>query len=182
MADPLSIAASLAGLVSITIELGKILGPYVAAAKETPQIALRTYSEIQSTQAILAGLQKLTGNLASPNIQHAALISVDQLVAILTDGVLIFSELEHLIQSLIPQGSADQRLPLLLRLQWVREEGTLNSLLTRLQAFKSSMNLMLVILMRFVLLWRSDAFPVARIINPSQVTLIQQPSNIRHNL
>jgi cell division control protein 24 len=181
MADPLSIAASLAGLLSITIELGKIFGPYVSAAKDTPQIALRVYSEIQSTQAILAGLQKLTGNLASTNIQHAALISVNQLVAILTDGVLIFSELEDLIQSLIPQGGAGQRLPLLVRLQWVREEGTLNSLLTRLQAFKSSMNLMLVILMRFVLIVYFDAFSVAHGINPSKVILIQQPYNTRHN-
>lgn len=181
MADPLSIAASLAGLISVTIELGKILSPYVSATKETPQIALRVCSEIQSTQAILAGLQKLTGNLAWVKIQHATLISVDQLVAILTDGVLIFSELEDLIQSLIPRGSADQRLPLLVRLQWVREEGTLNSLLTRLQAFKSSMNLMLVILMRFVLIVHSDAFSVAQGINSPKVILIQRPYNTRHN-
>jgi len=36
MADPLSIAASIAGLISITVEAAKFLSPYVSVAKETP--------------------------------------------------------------------------------------------------------------------------------------------------
>ncbi|EMT69763.1 Rho guanine nucleotide exchange factor scd1 [Fusarium odoratissimum] len=63
MSDPLSVAASIAGLISITVEAVKFLSPYVSAAKETPQVAAHVYSEVQSTQVILMGLQSLTKNL-----------------------------------------------------------------------------------------------------------------------
>ncbi|ENH62938.1 hypothetical protein FOC1_g10006404 [Fusarium oxysporum f. sp. cubense race 1] len=65
MADPLSVAASIAGLISITVEAVKFLSPYVSASKRTPHIAAHVYSEVQSTQVILIGLQNLTKNLGS---------------------------------------------------------------------------------------------------------------------
>ncbi|KAL2672810.1 hypothetical protein Neosp_013526 [[Neocosmospora] mangrovei] len=71
MADPLSIAASIAGLLSTTGQIAKFLGPYVSAAKETPQITAHVYSEVQSTQVILAGLQNLTQNLGAVQARHA---------------------------------------------------------------------------------------------------------------
>ncbi|KAF5708427.1 Rho guanine nucleotide exchange factor scd1 [Fusarium mundagurra] len=130
MSDPLSVAASIAGLISITVEAVKFLSPYVSAAKETPQVAAHVYSEVQSTQVILMGLQSLTKNLGSVKIQHAALIGVNQVVAILTDGVLLYSELHKELQSLRAKDGVD-KIPLRGRLQW---------------SFKSSMTLVLMIL------------------------------------
>lgn len=149
MADPLSIAASIAGLLSATGQIAKFLGPYVSAAKETPQITAHVYSEVQSTQVILAGLQGLTQNLGAVQARHAALIAVHQVVTILTDGVLLFSELEAVARSLPPLEGSDQRLPLRARLQWARKESTFTPLLTRVQGFKSSMTLILMILQRY---------------------------------
>ncbi|RSM02188.1 hypothetical protein CDV31_011032 [Fusarium ambrosium] len=146
MADPLSIAASIAGLLSTTGQIAKFLGPYVSAAKETPQITAHVYSEVQSTQVILAGLQDLTQNLGAIQARHAALIAVHQVVTILTDGVLLFSELEAVVRSLPPREGSDQRLPLRARLLWARKESTFTPLLTRVQSFKSSMTLILMIL------------------------------------
>ncbi|KAL6355238.1 hypothetical protein LRP88_11487 [Fusarium phalaenopsidis] len=146
MADPLSIAASIAGLLSTTGQVAKFLGPYVSAAKETPQITAHVYSEVQSTQVILAGLQNLTQNLGAVQARHASLIAVHQVVTILTDGVLLFSELEAVVRSLPPREGSDQRLPLRARLLWARKESTFTSLVTRVQSFKSSMSLILMIL------------------------------------
>ncbi|KAI8649340.1 DH domain-containing protein [Fusarium sp. Ph1] len=146
MADPLSIAASIAGLLSTTGQVAKFLGPYVSAAKETPQITAHVYSEVQSTQVILAGLQNLTQNLGAVQARHASLIAVHQVVTILTDGVLLFSELEAVVRSLPPREGSDQRLPLRARLLWARKESTFTPLLTRVQSFKSSMSLILMIL------------------------------------
>ncbi|KAI8650923.1 DH domain-containing protein [Fusarium keratoplasticum] len=146
MADPLSIAASIAGLLSTTGQIAKFLGPYVSAAKETPQITAHVYSEVQSTQVILAGLQNLTQNLGAVQARHASLIAVHQVVTILTDGVLLFSELEAVVRSLPPREGSDQRLPLRARLLWARKESTFTPLLTRVQSFKSSMSLILMIL------------------------------------
>ncbi|KAJ4130255.1 hypothetical protein NW768_007238 [Fusarium equiseti] len=146
MADPLSIAASIAGLISITVEAGKFLSPYVSAVKETPHVAAHVYSEIQSTQVILQGLQSLTTNFASVKAQHAALIGVSQVVTILTDGVLLFSELQSDLKSLPAKDDADEKIPIWARLQWARKEGSLNALILRLQSFKNSMTLVLMIL------------------------------------
>ncbi|KAI6750680.1 hypothetical protein HG530_014576 [Fusarium avenaceum] len=131
MSDPLSVAASIAGLISITVEAVKFLSPYVSAAKETPQVAAHVYSEVQSTQVILMGLQSLTKNLQSVSIQHAAMIGVNQVVAVLTDGVLLYSELHKELQSLWAKDGVE-KVPLIGRLQ--------------LQSFKSSMTLVLMIL------------------------------------
>ncbi|RBR25264.1 uncharacterized protein FIESC28_01873 [Fusarium coffeatum] len=146
MADPLSIAASIAGLISITVEAAKFLSPYVSAAKETPQVAAHVFSEIQSTQVILQGLQSLTTNFASVKAQYAALIGVNQVVTILTDGVLLFSELQSELKSLPAKDEREEKIPIWARLQWARKEGSLNTLILRLQSFKSSMTLVLMIL------------------------------------
>ncbi|KAF5981505.1 hypothetical protein FBULB1_4747 [Fusarium bulbicola] len=145
MSDPLSVAASIAGLISITVEAVKFLSPYVSAAKETPQVAAHVYSEVQSTQVILMGLQSLTKNLGSVKVQHAALIGVNQVVAVLTDGVLLYSELHKELQSLWAKDGVD-KVRLRGRLQWVWKESTFVTLLNRLQSFKSSMTLVLMIL------------------------------------
>ncbi|CAG2004826.1 unnamed protein product [Fusarium graminearum] len=146
MADPLSIAASIAGLISITVETAKFLAPYVSAAKETPQIAAHVFSEVQSIEVILQGLQSLTANFASIKAQHAALIGVSQVVTILTDGVLLFSELQNELDSLPAKDEADEGVSLWSRLQWARKESSLNALIVRLQSFKSSTTLILMIL------------------------------------
>ncbi|EEU41572.1 uncharacterized protein NECHADRAFT_54114 [Fusarium vanettenii 77-13-4] len=146
MADPLSIAASIAGLLSATGQIAKFLAPYVSAAKETPQITAHVYSEVQSTQVILAGLQNLTQNLGAVQARHASFIAVHQVVTILTDGVLLFSELEAVVRTLPPREGSDQRLPLRARLLWARKESTFTPILTRVQSFKSSISLILMIL------------------------------------
>lgn len=144
--DPLSVASSIAGLVSAAGMVNKALGPYIAAVRDTPKIAIQVYSETQSATIILSALQNLTTNLATINRQRAALIQLDQVVAVLTDGVLIFSDLEACVGDLPPAEPSITPLALRYRLGWARKESALSTLLGRLEAFKSSMSLMLIIL------------------------------------
>jgi len=44
--DPLSVAASIAGLLSAAGAVVKVLTPYVAAARDTPKLAVQINSEI----------------------------------------------------------------------------------------------------------------------------------------
>lgn len=144
--DPLSVTSSVASLRKGAHELSNILGPYISAAKEAPPIAHRVHSELQNTKIILSAVQTLTKNLTSANVKNASLIQVDQVVAVLTDGVLIFSELELACGALRDEQPSALRLRS--RLNLVRKEDNLSSLLTRLQAFKDSLTLMLTILQR----------------------------------
>jgi cell division control protein 24 len=175
MADPLSVAASIAGLISITVEAAKFLRPYVSAAKETPPVAAHVYSEVQSIEIILSGLQNVTNNLSSVHARNAALIGVNQVITVLTDGVLLFSDLQEELRSLSPKNE-NEGIPIRTRLRWVRKESTFTALLTRLQGFKSSMTLVLMILKRF----DSPIFTFASLLSPNNLFLAtptdQQPS------
>lgn len=142
--DPLSVAASVAGLLKGAHELGLILGPYISATREVPPIAHRVHSEVQNTKIVLSAVQTLTQNLSSVNARNASLIQIDQIVAVLTDGVLIFSELE--VACGVLKNQQPSALRLRSRLNLVRKEGDLSALLMRLQAFKDSLTLMLTIL------------------------------------
>lgn len=146
--DPLNVAASITGLSSATGQVARLLAPYIAAAQDTPKIAHLVHDEVQNTGIILASLQRLTSCLASGSARHATLLLVDHIVAVLTDGVLLFSELETELGSLPPRDPSGQRPALRYRLQWASKENAFAALLTRLQAFKASMTLMLMILKR----------------------------------
>lgn len=57
--DPLSVAASIAGPLSAAGAVVKVLTPYIAAARETPKLAVQINSEIQNITIILSSLQSL---------------------------------------------------------------------------------------------------------------------------
>jgi cell division control protein 24 len=145
----LSVACSVAGLLTTGLELAKVLAPYILALKETPRIATHVLSEIRATNVILSGLQKLFTKLSDISPKSAALIELEELVVILTDGVLIYSELESAVGPLIASDSPDSRPALLARLQWTRKESLLEAILMRLQGFKGSITLVLAILQTY---------------------------------
>ncbi|KAK0705666.1 hypothetical protein B0H67DRAFT_523585 [Lasiosphaeris hirsuta] len=142
--DPLSVVASITGLLSAAGAVARVLGPYIAAARDSaPKIAVQVNSEVQSATIILSALQSLAQNMASVRAQRAAIVQIDHVVAVLTDGVLIFSELEAAVGSLSLGDFSITRLALRSRLQWARKETDFASLLARLEGFKSSIALIL---------------------------------------
>lgn len=150
MADPLSVAASIAGLLSAAGSVLKVLGPYIAAARDTPKIAAEVNGELHATTIVLSALQTLASNMESVSARRAALVRVDQAVAVLTNGVLNFSEIEASVGSLSLAEPYTTPLALRSRLQWAWKETELTRLLTRLQGFKLSISLILTILQRHV--------------------------------
>ncbi|TRX91816.1 hypothetical protein FHL15_007369 [Xylaria flabelliformis] len=164
--DPLSVTASVAGLLTAAHEVAKLLGPYVSASRETPSIVAHVCDEIESTRTVLIGLQTLVRKLSGRFSPGGALVGVDQVVAILTSGVLLFAELEGAVQGLVaafPSPPAEgesteqssgilalsptqHRLPLRARMKWARQEESLRPLLARLQGFKVSVTVVLTLL------------------------------------
>jgi cell division control protein 24 len=150
--DPLNIPTSIFGLLKATAQVAQYLAPYVAAARDTPKIVTQVHSEVVYSRTILLALDGLTKNLGAIPVKRAALIDVDQLVAVFTDGVLLFSELEASLPCLPPAEPASPRIPLQVRLQWASKESAFVALLARLQSFKVSIMSMLTILQRQVYL------------------------------
>jgi cell division control protein 24 len=148
--DLLTIDTSILGLLKATALVARYLAPYVSAARDTPKIVSQVHSEVVYTRTILIAIESLTNDLASIPARRAALITIDQLIAVFTDGVLLLSELEATLPSLPSAETTSPRLPLQSRLQWARKESVFVAFFTRLQGFKASISLMLNILQRQV--------------------------------
>ncbi|EWG55230.1 hypothetical protein FVEG_13266 [Fusarium verticillioides 7600] len=144
--DPLSVIASVAGIATAAGEVIKILGPYTTATKDAPKIAAEVSSEALATQTIITGLEQLINNFSAANVRYASLIQVDQLTAVLFDGVKIFSELLAVLQTLPPLEPSSPGGSLWTPIQWVRKKSSLTAIVHRLQAFKSSIICILSIL------------------------------------
>ncbi|SCN82443.1 uncharacterized protein FFC1_03894 [Fusarium fujikuroi] len=144
--DPLSVIASVAGIATAAGEVIKILRPYTTAAKDAPVIAAEVSSEALATQTIITGLEQLISNFSAANVRYASLIQVDQLTAVLFDGVKIFSELLAVLQTLPPLEPSSPGGSLWTPIQWVRKKSSLTTMLHKLRAFKSSIVCILSIL------------------------------------
>ncbi|KAH7117358.1 CDC24 calponin-domain-containing protein [Dactylonectria macrodidyma] len=144
--DPLSVLASVAGIATAAGEVVKILGPYTTAAKDAPKIAAQLSSEALATQTIVSGLEKLTENFSTANVKYASLIQVDQLTAVLLDGVKIFSDLVAVLQTLPPLEPANPGWRLWSAMQWTRKKSSLTAIYNRLGPFKLSITCILSIL------------------------------------
>ena len=87
---------------------------------------------MEQVQAILLGDQE-------GDRSRKQLLTVEQLVIALSHCVMTMSELDKFLDSI----KTTQRFPVRARLRWMRHEETVAAILIRLQAAKSSLNLML---------------------------------------
>ncbi|KAI8161833.1 hypothetical protein K4K49_013265 [Colletotrichum sp. SAR 10_70] len=142
MSDPLSIISAIVGILAAAGKVVEVLGPYVSAAKDTPQIASSVHAEVFNSHIILRALHGLLDNLGTASSSRMTLIPIDDLIAIFTNGVLIFSELEESVLK-ISQSGGDR---FTVRMQWIRRKDDFTALLLRLQAFKSTIMCLLSIL------------------------------------
>jgi hypothetical protein len=140
----LETAASIIGILAAAGKIAETLGPIVSAFPDVTKHTASVLSEVNNSRIILAALQRYLDDLSmSPRLRRE-LIQVEQLVATLTDGVLLFSELEELVFRLTGATTVN-------RMRWAMNDDKFAGLITRMQCFKSSITVMLNILQWFVL-------------------------------
>jgi hypothetical protein len=139
--DPLSVTASIVGILAAAGKIGELLHGTISTAKDAPSVILGIACEVEEFRAALSALQILLANLESTHTPRAALIQIDQLIATLTDSVLTFSELETAIAPFVTLRGA--KVPRRARIRWVRAEDSCNKIVERLQRHKATISLML---------------------------------------
>ncbi|KAF2678248.1 hypothetical protein K458DRAFT_491308 [Lentithecium fluviatile CBS 122367] len=145
--DPLSVAASIVGILAATAKVIEIVQPFVSNSKDAPKIAMTVHSEVTRVRIILEPLKSLLQDVSTPSSPPAArasFIRVDHLVVIFTDGVLLFSELETLLAPL--QLPTDAQLQLRQRLLWASKKNSISEALKRIQHFLASLSAFLNVL------------------------------------
>ena len=138
--NPLDAATSLVGLLG---SAGKVVVLLLAVKKsisEAPQMMDQMISQVRELEICLSAVQAFLLGVNSAPRGRISMIRVEQLVAILTEAVLTFSELEALATSIAKDKG---RVPITSRLMSLWKEDVVTSILLRLERHKSSLSLML---------------------------------------
>ena len=140
--DPLSVTASVVGLLAATAKVSKLLSTFINVAKQAPELAENVLLEVSDVNAALTQLQTLILNLESANSSRKRMIMLDKVVVTLANCVMIFSDLETIVCSL----NIEDPKQTWARVTWARQESRIATLSERLQASKTSLTLMVSIL------------------------------------
>ena len=137
--DPISATASIIGLLGAGAKICSTISSIINTGRAIPQLARNVVIEVTDTSACVSQVQSfLLGIRESPK-SHQALLMLDEIVVVLSNCVIVFSELEKEVASLEP----DQSSPVGRLAKWVWKEQNVTRLLQRLQSSKTSLNLMI---------------------------------------
>ena len=138
--DPLDVATSLVGLLGSAGKVAALLLAVRKGISEAPQMMDQMISQVGELQISLSAVQSFLLGISSAPRGRISMIRVEQLVAILTEAVLTFSELEALVTSIVQDKG---RLPIMSRLLSLWKEDVVTSIMLRMERHKSSLSLML---------------------------------------
>ena len=95
MSDPLSIAGSVAGLITVSAQIVGIAKELFDKVKNAPETMMQVREEVESMQPIFHQVQLLlNGSGSGLNRGNLTMISVHNLMATLTGCVIVYSRLE----------------------------------------------------------------------------------------
>lgn len=140
--DPLSVAASVVGLLLATAQASQVLTAFIRSVKNAPKLAEHVLLEVSSISASLAQVQGFLTGAKSGSQARTRLIMVDQIIVTLTTSVMTLSELDSILTSL----GLNQPQQKWARVAWARQESSLAALLERLKWSKVSLSLILTTL------------------------------------
>ncbi|CAF9943492.1 MAG: hypothetical protein ALECFALPRED_000492 [Alectoria fallacina] len=141
MADPLSIAAGIVGVVTAVAQISALLSKFTKSTVAAPRQAQEVLAEVSDVGEILSDLQSFLLGLDLPDRSRTSLLKVEKVVTIVSGCVLTLSELEKLLDEL-----KTEDLDVLDCLKWARKEQAISGLIQRLQNHKASLSLVLNIL------------------------------------
>ncbi|KAF4457352.1 cell division control protein 42 [Fusarium austroafricanum] len=137
MADPLSIAASIVGLLAAGGKVCEVLSTFINSTVDAPNSAAAALQNVEHMNLTLHSIQSLIDSLDTIDRSRKSLIQLDHLSIVVTHAVLTISELESIIC---------REDSLMNRLRWVWNEKKVLTLLPRLETQKTSLSLMVTIL------------------------------------
>lgn len=144
--DPLSVTASVVGLVGAAAQMTTVLYSMGTAIKDAPRLTGVAVSELNDISHVLLQLQQYIDGKTQASLSRLSLITVEHITASLTGCVITYSELDAVLKSLHAGGD----MKAWDRAMWVLKKDQVNAIVGRLQNHKSSFSLMLNIIQWFV--------------------------------
>ncbi|KAI1278225.1 hypothetical protein F5Y07DRAFT_361115 [Xylaria sp. FL0933] len=139
--DPLSVAASVVGLLAAGGKVTSLLFTVITKCKDSPSLARSILFEVADISAALGQLQDFLIDRTKATPERGNLILLDQLLTTLTGCVTTYSDIQFILTGM----NISEDMGAFDRIKWMRHEDRLNTLVQRLQSHKSSLTLMLTI-------------------------------------
>jgi hypothetical protein len=140
--DPLSVTASVAGILAAAAKIASLVGQ----VKDAPESVSAILAEVTHIQIVVGALQSFVDRSRRLDAERAALIQVENVVTVLTQTVLVFSELETLVTSVSALASQGRLSRLRSRVTWTWQQSAALRLVGQLQQHKTSLSLLLQIM------------------------------------
>ena len=139
--DPLSITASVTGLLTAVATVAITLRSIVANVKDAPREVHALLAEVDELQVAVAALNDFIQRASQLPKHRTGLISLEQLVATLTEAVITMSEIEALLKP-FKVTNLSRNMLLRNKLRMIFKQGSVVTIIQRLQRNKASLNLM----------------------------------------
>ncbi|KAL8992409.1 MAG: hypothetical protein Q9169_007125 [Polycauliona sp. 2 TL-2023] len=146
MAEPLSLAAGVIGVLTAAAQISSLLVHYMKNSRDAHRSARAVLTEVSDIRIILSHIQLLMLYDEPRARTTLQLLHVGQVVTIIAGCVLTFSELEKLLDGITIRPTQADDMRTLSRLNWARKEGDIFKLIQRLQNHKASLTLILTVL------------------------------------
>jgi cell division control protein 24 len=143
MSDPLSIAASIAGLITITGKVGVVLKSFVSSLHDAPESARRALASVVEMRGILQSVRTATDRLEGLPRSRKQMVHYRNIAVVFRESVIAFSELEATVGL---GAGTDWTASTWDRTKWVLHEGSVQRCITRMESLMGSLSLMLNIL------------------------------------
>ena len=151
--DPLSVSASIIGVLGAAAKVSSVLTTFVQSVRGAPKLAQNVLSDVNGVSAVLTQLQLFLLGKTIPSKSGASLVLVEQVIVALQESVKVFSELEDALGT----SARDGDMSLLDRVKWTMKESKIADIQERLQRSKSTLFEMLTVLQWFAALLLSAA-------------------------
>ena len=145
MADPLSIATGVTGILTAAAQVSSILLDFKRSIGGAQDMAKTVMLEINDLTTILSQLQNFIIAREQCESTRTSLLRLDQIVTIVSGCVLTFSELRTLLDNM-----KSTEMQLIDKVKWVRRQAEIKGLTSRLNTHKTSLSLMLDVLNGYI--------------------------------
>ncbi|RDW63463.1 hypothetical protein BP6252_11008 [Coleophoma cylindrospora] len=140
--DPLSVTASIVGILTAAQQVSSCISNVVSKAKKAPDEMLELKNKVDNLYTVLYQLQLILLGRERAQQSRTTLILVDQVMVSLCACVAIFSKLNTFVVALENDAQRD----LVERIRWALKADDIKEYITKLERQENSLSLMLTIL------------------------------------
>jgi len=127
MADPLSRAGGIVGLLAAGAQITKMLNQVIKKTRDAPDECRRIITHVEDIRNALGHLQGFVVGTSRPSRSRTSLILVDQVIVTLAACITTFTELDALTKTL----DSEAGMGVLDRLRWLMKDSKMKDFSSR---------------------------------------------------